>query len=247
VSARKTPELIVGTPTELAAVFADRVVGLALRAQAEGRTLSIALPGGSVAEAFFPTFAQAPIDWNAIDWFWGDERAVPPDHADSNYRLAAELLFQHVPVDPARIHRMRAEGPDLDIAASEYEQTLMATCGVPPRLDVVLLGVGPDGHVCSLFPGHPGLDESSSFVIGVTDAPKPPPHRMTLTLPALADAVVVVGAFGASKAFPIYEALEHHDTKLPVALVAQQARHALFLADRDAAGRVRPATPPAAR
>jgi 6-phosphogluconolactonase len=246
VSARKTPELIVGTPTELAAVFVDRVVGLALRAQAEARTLSIALPGGSVAETFFPSLARAPLEWSAIDWFWGDERAVSPDHPDSNYRLAAELLFRHVPVDPARIHRMRAEGPALDIAASEYEQTLMTTCGVPPRLDLALLGVGPDGHVCSLFPNHPALEEESSFVIGVTDAPKPPPRRMTLTLPALADAVIVVAAFGASKAFPIYEAVEHHETKLPVALVAQQARHALFLADADAAGKIRstrPATP----
>ena len=76
MSGRKTPELIVGTPTELAAVFVDRAVGLALRAQAEGRTLSIALPGGSVAAAFFPVFARAPLEWNAIDWFWGDERAV---------------------------------------------------------------------------------------------------------------------------------------------------------------------------
>jgi 6-phosphogluconolactonase len=221
-------------------------VGLALRAQAEGRMLGIALPGGSVAEAFFPTLARAPLDWSAIEWFWGDERALPPDHQDSNYRLAAELLFKHVPVDPARIHRMRAEGPDLDIAASEYEQTLMATRGVPPRLDLALLGVGPDGHVCSLFPNHPALDETSSFVITITDAPKPPPRRMTLTLPALADAVIVVGAFGASKAFPIYEALEHHQTKLPVALVAQNARHALFLADPEAAGKVRsirPSTP----
>jgi 6-phosphogluconolactonase len=239
VSTRKTPELIVGTPTELAAVFVDRAVGLALRAQAEGRALSIALPGGSVAEAFFPALARAPLEWSEINWFWGDERAVPPDHPNANYRLAAELLFRHVPVDPARIHRMRAEGPDLEIAASEYEQTLMATCGVPPRLDLVLLGVGPDGHVCSLFPNHPALDETSSFVVGVTDAPKPPPRRMTLTLPALADAVIVVGAFGTSKAFPIYEAVEHHATRLPVALVAQNARHALFLADQEAAGKVR--------
>jgi 6-phosphogluconolactonase len=246
VSTRKTPELIVATPTELAAVFVDRVVGLALRAQAEGRTLRIALPGGSVAEAFFPALARAPLEWSEIDWFWGDERAVPPDHPDSNYRLAADLLFRHLPVDQARIHRMRAEGPDLDIAVSEYEETLMATCGVPPRLDLALLGVGPDGHVCSLFPNHPALDETSSFVIGITDAPKPPPRRMTLTRPALADAVIVVGAFGASKAFPIYEAVEHHETQLPVALVAQDARHALFLADPEAAGKVRsirPATP----
>ncbi len=246
MSTRKTPELIVGTPTELAAIFVDRVVGLAQHAHAEGHTLSIALPGGSVAEAFFPALVRAPLEWSAIDWFWGDERAVPPDHPDSNYRLAADLLFRHVPVDPARIHRMRAEGPDLDAAASEYEQTLMATCGVPPRLDLALLGVGPDGHVCSLFPNHPALEETSSFVIAVTDAPKPPPRRMTLTLPALGDAVIVVAAFGASKAFPIYEAVEQHETKLPVALAAQQARHALFLADPDAAGKIRstrPATP----
>jgi 6-phosphogluconolactonase len=231
-----TPELIVKRPEELAAIFADRLAGLASRGRIEGRPVGVALPGGSVAEAFFPVLARANIDWSLIEWFWGDERAVPRDHADSNFRVAHELLFSQAAIDSAHVHRMHAEASDLEAAASDYESELMTTLGVPPRLDLVLLGMGPDGHVCSLFPGHPALDESSRFVVPVIDSPKPPLVRLTLTLPALADAVVVLAAFGASKAAAVQDVLENRSSSLPAARALRAARHAIVMTDLAAVG-----------
>ena len=226
------PELIVKPPEELAFIFADRLAGLALRARLEGRPVGVALPGGSVAEVFFPVLAQAKIDWDLIEWFWGDERAVSPAHPDSNFRVAQDLFFSRTSINPARIHRMPADANDLDAGASAYEEDLMTTLGVPPRLDIALLGMGPDGHVCSLFPGHPALDEPSRFAMAVTDSPKPPPRRLTLTLPALADAVVVLAAFGASKAAAIQEVMENAKSTLPAARALRGARHGMVMVDR---------------
>ena len=159
------------------------------RARTDGRALSLVVPGGSIARAFFPVLADAAIDWTKVDVFWSDERAVGSDHEDSNYRVANELLLSHV--GHARAHRMPADDPDLDAAARTYERELVRVLGDPPRFDVVLLGVGPDGHVCSLFPGQPALEEASRLVVAVTDSPKPPPRRLTLTLPALAGAEIL--------------------------------------------------------
>ncbi len=232
----RTPRVIVGTRDVLAAALAAEVGALARTA---GR-LSLALPGGSVAESFCPALAAAGLDWRAIDLFWCDERAVPPDHADSNYRIAAEYLIDRVAIDPARVHRMRGEDQDLVRSASDYERELTAALGQPPRLDVALLGVGADGHVCSLFPGHPALAETSRLVAVVTDAPKPPEVRLTLTLPALAGALVIVAAFGPAKAPAIAEALSDPASTLPVALAVRGAREALFLLDASAAAELEP-------
>src|SRR5262245_4677777 len=127
--------LVIDSKEMLAKRFAETLKG----------RFAIALPGGSVAEAFLPVLAAAPVDWKGVDLYWGDERAVAPDDPESNFGLARRLLLDRVA--GARVHRMRAEAGDLDAAAREYEKEL-----VP--LDVALLGVGPDGHVCSLFPGH---------------------------------------------------------------------------------------------
>jgi 6-phosphogluconolactonase len=222
---------------ELAAVFARRVVDAAADASARGRALSIVLPGGSVAETFLPVLADAALDWPAIDVFWGDERAVPPEHPDANYRLADELLLAHVSIPPGRVHRMRGEAVPLDAAALAYEAELERVLGTPPRFDIVLLGMGPDGHVCSLFPGHRSLEERSRRVIAVLDSPKPPPSRLTLTLPALDDAAIFVAAFGASKADVLRQALNEPDCALPVAQAARRGRSATFLLDPAAASR----------
>ena len=145
--------MFIATPAELARVFAERLVFAARRAQSEGRALSLVLPGGSVAQAFLPVVAEARVDWMLVELFWGDERAVPADHPDSNYQLTDQLLLSRVAIDCARVHRMPADIADLDAGASAYEAELVRVLGDSPRFDVVLLGVGPDGHVCSLFPG----------------------------------------------------------------------------------------------
>jgi len=229
-------EVVIASIPELARIFAERAEGAARRALGERGRFSLVLPGGSVAEAFFPVLAGAALPWTDTDLFWGDERAVPPDHPDSNYRLAAELLLKG---RSARVHRMAAEAPDLEAAADEYEREMRHSLGTPERLDLVLLGMGPDGHVCSLFPGHPALREESRWVVAVTDSPKPPPSRLTLTLPALGLAeVLVVAAFGAGKAEVVRSAVEDPGSSLPVALAARRASRAVFLLDEPAAKRL---------
>ena len=223
------PEVVIGKIEELARTF---VTCMERRFDELGR-LSFALPGGSAAEAFCPALARARVRWRDVDLFWCDERAVPPDHPDSNYRIASQLLLSQVETDPARVHRMRADSADLDAAAIEYETRIIRSSGAPPHLDVVLLGVGADGHVCSLFPGHDALSEQHRLVVPVVDSPKPPPRRLTLTLPALAAALVVVAAFDTSKARVVHEALHDPSSTLPVARAVRAARHALFLLGPD--------------
>ena len=115
---------------------------------------------------------------------FGDERAVPPGHPDSNYGAARSLWLNPAGVPASSVFRMPADAPDLDRAAADYEAVLLRECGRPPRLDLALLGVGPDGHVCSLFTGYPLLRESARWVAALGDSPKPPPRRLTLTLGA---------------------------------------------------------------
>jgi len=220
---------------------------LAGRFEAEGRhavaargRFTVALPGGSVATSFFPRLARVPFDWSRTDFFWGDERAVPPDHADSNYAAARSLWLTPAGVPEASVHRMKAEEPDLAQAAADYARELAGVAESPPRLDLVLLGVGPDGHVCSLFAGHPVLGLRDRAVAVVEDSPKPPPRRLTLTLPVVTGAgLVVVVALGRGKAEIIRAALEDPGSALPVALVARQARRATFLLDAEAASLLR--------
>jgi 6-phosphogluconolactonase len=231
-------ETVVSTVPALAATLADRATGLARAAVSERRSFSITLTGGSVARAFLPTLATASIDWRRVDWFWGDERSVPPRDPESNYGLADQLLFKNLSVDPTRVHRMPADTDDLDTAAETYEAELREVLGAPPRFDLILLGVGTDGHVCSLFPNHVALTEVSRLVVSITDSPKPPARRLTLTLPALAHAsLIVIAAFGAEKAAVIDEASNSAHSDLPVARAARLGRETLFLLDPPAAGR----------
>jgi 6-phosphogluconolactonase len=230
------PEIVIADPPDLAREFARRLSAALRQAAAGGRACGIALPGGSVAETFLPVLAAAGSDWRGAAWFWGDERAVPPDHPDSNYGLAKRLLLDRIRPDPLRVHRMPGEAADLEAAARACEAMFVEVLGEAAALDVALLGVGPDGHVCSLFPGHPALGERGRRVVAVTDSPKPPPRRLTLTRAALAAArTVVVAAFGETKAEVIREAAEDPQSMLPVALVLREAREALLLLDPAAA------------
>lgn len=164
------------------------------RAAASPR-VGLALSGGHTPEGVFrqlalPTMQAWPV-WPTLHVFWVDERAVPPDDPDSNYRLAWDSLLSKAPIDASRVHRMRGEAPDLDAEALRYEGELGEWAGVGspaggevPRLDLVLLGLGPDGHTASLFPGSPALRENRRWTVA---APGPPPHerRLTLTFPVL--------------------------------------------------------------
>jgi 6-phosphogluconolactonase len=226
------PEIVTAPVQELADVLANRLEDEARRAMTERGRFALALSGGSVATSFFTRLARASLDWSRVDFFWGDERALPPDHPESNYGAARRLWLDPAGVPPERRHRMPADSADLVRAAATYATELDRVVGSPPRLDVALLGMGPDGHVCSLFPGHPLLKEERRTVAPIFDSPKPPAERLTLTLPALSTArLVVVAALGEAKADAIRRAVGAPACDLPVALVLGRAARALVLLD----------------
>ena len=217
-------------------VFAAEFTVKAAEVIARRGRFIVALPGGSVATTFLPVLAELTVDWAHIDLFWIDERAVPPDHPDSNYGIASRVLLTPARVPLARIHRMQGELPELEQAARRASDELRSVAGDPPRLDLALVGVGEDGHVASIFGGVPenGHRPNVGPVIAVHDAPKPPSRRLTMTLPVLANAgIVVVAAFGASKVEAMRAAIGEHD-RSPVARLLRDASSSLVLLDREA-------------
>ena len=220
--------------------LADEVQRSAAAAIAERGLFSIALPGGSVATTCFPALALLPIDWSKTHFWWVDERAVPVSDPESNYGLAERLWLRPAGVPAASIHRMPADAVDLLAAADAYGEELSGALGRVPVLDLALLGMGPDGHVASLFPGHPLLGERERLVAAITDAPKPPPHRLTLTLPVLQRARSVIAvAFGATKAGALHDALGDSLSDLPIAQVLRGAARSIVLADEPAGAELR--------
>src|SRR5437870_13886746 len=130
---------------------------------------SLALSGGSTPKSLYSVLAKATLSWEKIFFFWSDERHVPPDHPDSNYRMAKEALLSKVPVPPENIFRVRAEEKDANVVAQDYEKALRSFFrlrpGEFPRFDLILLGLGPDGHTASLFPNTPALNETKRLVV----------------------------------------------------------------------------------
>lgn len=240
-------EILIGSdPSEATALAAGKVVEiLAVRAGAR----SIALAGGSTPRALYELLASPPwrerVDWRNIEWFWGDERTVPPDHPDSNYRMCREALLDPLGIDPARVHRMPAEAPDLTAAAADYETTIRGLVrpngqGVPV-FNLILLGIGSDGHTASLFPGSAGLTEQDRLVIA-HEVPSLRAHRMTMTYPLLRAARnVLFFVTGAAKADVL--ARIHSPSANPLELPAAGLRTAsgrvIWVVDADAARLVR--------
>jgi 6-phosphogluconolactonase len=188
--------IIFPDPTALAEAAADRFVALAGEAVAKNGRFACALSGGSTPTAMQQLLAAAPrrdqVDWARVHLFWGDERFVPPDHAERTLRQARETLLDHVPIPPDNIHTIVTNGTPV-AAAAQYEQTIRTFFDPnPSRFDLIFLGMGDDGHTASLFPDRgrktedgeigpssvPGL---RSLVTAVTNAPKPPPTRITFT------------------------------------------------------------------
>lgn len=171
---------------------------------AEPYRFSCGITGGSTALIFLGALREAAVPWSQITFYWGDERAVPPDHPDSNYGLAERLLLAPLGARAPHAVRMQGELPDLHAAARAYDQAL------PPALDLIILGVGDDGHVCSLFPGHRALLIEDDRVIPIDDAPKPPPRRLTLSLPYVCQSRRVwIVAVGPRKLPVLEQALAH--------------------------------------
>ena len=163
---------------------------LAMLASASKGACHVALSGGSTPKRMFQVLAERGkkfLPWERVELWWGDERCVAPDHPDSNYGMTRANLIDPLGIDPAKVHRIAGER-DPDEAAADYERQLVAALGTPPVFDLVLLGMGPDGHTASLFPGSPGLTETTRYVIANrVDSPltKGPSTRITLTFPAI--------------------------------------------------------------
>ncbi|KAF0695831.1 Aste57867_13351 [Aphanomyces stellatus] len=169
---------------------------------ASGR-FSLALSGGSLPKILEKGLSSLKdgVDFSKWHVFFADERCVPLDHADSNYLACHDALFQHVSIPRSQIYTI-ALHDDPAVVAQDYTQQLSQLWGTElPRFDLILLGMGPDGHTCSLFPGHPLLDETHLWVASISDSPKPPPKRITLTYPVVNNAAAVAFvATGESKA-----------------------------------------------
>lgn len=209
-----------------AAIAASAAAAIATR----GR-FRIALAGGSTPRALYPALTSA-LDWTRTDVFFGDERAVPPDHPDSNYRMARETLLDPARVPPANVHRWRAEDPDLEAAARDYGRALGA--GGAPALDLVLLGLGADGHTASLFPGTSALAETERLAVAV-EVPALRTRRLTLTYPVLLGAEKIAFLVtGADKAEALAAVLRPA-SELPAARVAQRPGPVTIFCDASAA------------
>ncbi len=228
-----TAELVVVERAEFAGSAARRLAAEIRRVLETRERCSLALSGGSTPTPVYVRLAAELPDreaWRRIDVFFGDERCVPPGDPASNYRMVKEALLDRVPIGRLQVHRMKGERPDRDEAARAYAAIL------PERLDLLVLGLGEDGHTASLFPGAASLAESVRRVIAVT-TPAPPRDRLTITPPVIRDARLVIGLVaGAEKAGALARVIDgpYDPRRTP----GQLARAGLWIADVAAAAQL---------
>ncbi|MQA03144.1 MAG: 6-phosphogluconolactonase [Streptosporangiales bacterium] len=240
-----TPTVTVHRDADLLAqAVAARLVTRIVDAQSSRGHASVVLTGGGIGTASLAALRTAPardaIDWRRLSVWWGDERFLPAGHPERNETAAREALLDHVGVDPSQVHPMAPSdgryGDDPAAAADAYAAEL---AGVP-AFDVLMLGIGPDAHVASLFPGQPALDEQRRPAVAVHDAPKPPPTRISLTFPTIATAAEVwILAAGAEKADAVQQALAGADPHQVPAAGAHGTAATRFLLDQTAAAKLR--------
>jgi 6-phosphogluconolactonase len=235
------PEIrVLKTATDLFEAAATEFAAQASAAVRANGKFTVALSGGSTPKTLYSLLATKPgIPWDKIFFFWGDERHVPPDNPESNYRMANEALLSKVPVRPENIFRIRAEEKDAAAAAQQYEQTLKdffhLSSGEFPRFDLIFLGVGPDGHTASLFSGTTALNEKNRLVVSNWVA-KFNTDRITFTFPVLnAAACVIFLLSGADKAATLHEVLEHDSADLPSQKVRPVNGTLIWMVDEPAA------------
>jgi 6-phosphogluconolactonase len=238
---------ILTTPQELFSAAAEEVIHAATDAVAARGRFTIALSGGSTPKSLFnllATNARTTLPWDKMFFFWGDERHVPPTDPDSNYRMADEAMLSKIPVKPENIFRIPAENPDAAVAADAYEKNLQKFFSLQPaqfpRFDLILLGMGPDGHTASLFPGSAGLQEQSRLVIA-NWVEKFKTHRLSFTYPVLnAAATVAFLVSGTDKAPALHEVLESDapGDQYPAKVVHPTDGKLIWLIDRAAASQL---------
>ena len=231
---------IFETPGALAEALADFFVNNAISSVTERGGFYVALAGGTTPKAAYELLALEPralqVNWKDVYIYFGDERCVPPDDEQSNYRMAKTALLDQVPIPPHNIHRMRGEG-DPSHAAAEYVRYLQEDLGTLPRFDLIMLGMGPDGHTASLFPGtSPETDDAQ--LVRAPYVPKFETHRLTLTPSVINNArAVVIATEGAAKADALAAVLNgpRDPVTYPIQIVAPTDGHLTWLVDRAAA------------
>lgn len=233
----------------LAEAAANYVVEVARAAITARGRFALALAGGSTPRKLYELLATPPysekMPWDKFRFFWGDERAVPPDHEDSNFRLANEALLSKLRIASAQIHRMQAERADLENAAVDYEAEIARVFdvdldGEPPRFDLVLLGMGADGHTASLFPYTEAAREETRWVIS-NYVPKLDSFRLTLTARILNKAAHVLFLItGADKAEALAQVLEgeRDPLRLPAQLIQPELGELVWYVDTRAANKL---------
>jgi 6-phosphogluconolactonase len=231
---------VVPDPAALAQAAAQRIIDAAADAGKRQQIFSIALSGGNTPKSLFHLLAVPPmskaIDWKNWEVYWSDERCVPPDHPDSNYRMAREALLDHVPIEAGKIHRMRGE-LDPQQAAMEYGQLLKEKFG-DGGMESILLGMGDDGHTASLFPGTAALSETKHRCVA-NWVPKMNTWRITFSAPFINKArEVMVVVSGKAKADRIEQVLHgpHDPQHLPIQMIQPTEGKLIWLMDAPAAG-----------
>jgi 6-phosphogluconolactonase len=243
---------IVADARALSWAAAEEFVRQAREAVRARGVFTVALSGGSTPRSLYTLLAsedeasfRAQLPWDEMHFFWGDERHVPPDHPDSNYRMAHEAMLAKVPVPAANVHRIKTENPDARQAADEYEQDLRTFFRLAPtqlpRFDLVLLGMGPDGHTASLFPGTDAVHEQTRLVVAPW-VEQFHSYRVTLTPPVLNNAACVTFLVsGGDKAATLRAVLEgdYRSDRFPSQAIRPTQGRLLWLVDRAAAGLLR--------
>ncbi len=238
---------------ELSQLAAEEFVRLAQKAMGERGRFSVVLSGGKTPRTLYEILARAPlrdrVEWQCVDFFWGDERAVASEDEESNFRMANETLITKVAVNPERVHRMPADEPDLDSAAKNYQNAIARVfnvdpAGEPPSMDLVLLGLGPDGHTASLFPYTKAIDETERWVVP-NYVPRLRANRMTMTARIINRAAEVMFLVaGEGKAVALAQVLEgpYDPKRLPAQKIRPETGRLLWLIDRKAAGELKSRT-----
>lgn len=232
------------TRWNLARAAARHFVARSLEAVAIRGSFTVALSGGSTPRSLYEVLAdpeepfRALVPWSDIHFFWSDERHVPPNHPESNYRMAYEAMLSHVPVSEANVHRIRSENPDAAAAAQAYEEELIeVTKASLPRLDLILLGLGNDGHTASIFPGSDVVHETKRLVA----APwieQLKTYRITMTLPLINNAASVLFLVSGSEKAEIVKEVLEGPKRYPAQEVRPGSGDLIWLLDREAAGKL---------
>ena len=229
----------IGSKEESLAFATTHLISCAKQVIEKGRLFSIALSGGSTPQAIFQRLFSEhlfkAIDWSQVLFFWSDERAVPPTHPDSNFRMAMDAGLKNLPIPQTHIFRMQAER-EIEKNAQAYQTHIENALHPRGRFDLVMLGVGEDGHTASLFPKTKALEEKTALVVA-NQVPQKNTYRMTLTYPCIHRAKqIVIYAFGQSKASIVKKIFTENSHPLyPVSFVGTRQNKALWILDTDAA------------